>query len=1040
MELAAVASVVIEKLKDMLSEEITDKTVIEEALKKMQGVIAETNEKQRNSKEFQEWAEKCLHSLYHVEDTVESFALGIARQNKKRSFLMNHSVALKNFMACQKLRRKMKRIPSDIKRVINKNHKGTGEQNACSNGTTTYMGDQNGGEAEDGDVEDHNDEDSAKVRPTSPVARCSYLAIPESDEEELVREVDAKPQRCTSDMSLTFDHEKQAKLMSTKKPLRCSSERSLLLDRESQARLMYTNSYDDEELEMFGIPQRCISDMSLTLDHEKQAKLMSTNIPLRCISDKSLWLDRETQARLMYTNSYDDEELEMFGIRQEVYDLVKRLTMTADDGRAPIFQIAGEMGSGKTTLARAVYRSRKIKNHFESRCAWVTISKEFNKSDVLQNLLKQVGDSKDSVDLTTNELETRLLECLNGKNYLIVLDDVQSEQMWEGLRSVFLDSRNGTTLLLITTSVSPMWYVSPPNCIHKVKKLSDKYSWNLFMKKAGWDTWEEGKEHQDLKQRVLKVCCGLPLNTVLLGSMLSTEGDTNRFDYLQNILRRNWKTKDIVSVSYTNLPDHLKLCVLYLVLFPKEYDIPVRRLFRLWLSEGFVNHKPGKFPEDVVQENFDYLVKRSLIQISKFRSDGSPRRCRLLGVLHDYLLPKAQNIRLFHVHCSTCSTEDSFPLNVRRLVEHASSKNIYSDASRFKHLRSYLSFNFQRKDTPAKEVGILLSRVITKGFGLLRVLDLEGVYKPSLPENLGDLFHLRYLGLRWTFLDALPSSVGDLPYLETLDVKHTNINNLPTSIWKSKKLRHLNLSHIRLDMPKHSDTDSLPTLLTLWGLSVDDDSPVKNGLDRLCNLREAGITFCLNNCEHLLNWISNLTSLQSLRLRSINDIGFGNEPLYLSSLNNLSHLNLLGVLPNLPEKLPQGLKVVTLSLSKLTEDPMPILGMLEHLNVLRLLADSYMGKEMVCPQGGFKELRVLKLWKLKSLEKWNVEEAAMAKLKEINIRCCNKLMSIPERLRKKQSLRELIITNMPKEFKQNVNKFMRRRDLILTFKDYDFTP
>ncbi|KAH0736399.1 hypothetical protein KY285_012106 [Solanum tuberosum] len=561
-----------------------------------------------------------------------------------------------------------------------------------------------------------------------------------------------------------------------------------------------------------------------------------------------------------------------------------------------------------------------------------------------------------------------------------------------------------------------MYCVSPPNYIQK-KTLSEEYSWNLFLKKAGWDTWEEGKEHQVLKQRVLKVCCGLPLNTVLLGSMLSTVRDTNRFDYLQNILCINWKTKDIVSVSYMNLPDHLKLCVLYLVLFPKEYDIPVRRLFRLWLSEGFVNPKPDKFPEDVVQENFDDLVKRSLIQISKFRSDGSPRRCRLLGVLHDYLLPKAQNIRLFHVHCSAYSTKDSFPLNVRRLVEHASSKNIYSDASRFEHLRSYLSFNFQMKDIPAKEVGILLSRVITKGFGLLRVLDLEGVYKPSLPENLGDLFHLRYLGLRWTFLDALPSSVGDLPYLETLDVKHTNINNLPTSMWKSKKLRHLNLSHIRLDMPKHSDTDSLPTLLTLWGLFVDDDSPVKNGLDRLCNLREAGITFSIGPPSQL-------------------DF----KPLSLSSLSNLSHLNLLGKLPNLPEYLPEGLKVVTLSLSKLTEDPMPILGKLEHLNVLRLLSDSYMGKELVCPQGGFKELRVLKLWNLKNLEKWNVEEAAMEKLKEINIRCCNKLMSIPERLWKKPSLRELIITNMPEEFKQSVITFMRCQDLILTFKDYDFTP
>ncbi|XP_060173554.1 putative disease resistance RPP13-like protein 2 isoform X2 [Lycium barbarum] len=993
MELEAVASVVIEKLKDMLSDEkadkrviqklkdmlsdeITNKRVIEEALEKLKRVIADTDEEQRNSEEFKKWAEECLRSLYYVEDTVESFALGVARQKKKWAFLINHSSVLKNFRACQKLRRKMKRIPSDIKRVIDKKSKDTGKQHTCSNGTTTHMGDQNGDAAENGDIKDHNNEDSAesKVR----VQQHSYSMIPE-------------------------DHPID------KIPLRCVPNKFLMFDRKKYATLKYTNSCDEEEVEIDKKPQRCVSD-------------------------KSLMLDREKQAKLMYTNSYDEEELDIFDIRQDVHDLVERLTKTADDGRALIVQIDGEMGSGKTTLARAVYGSRNIKKHFGSGCAWVTISKESNESDVLRNLLKQVGNSNDYADLTPEELPNRLLECLNRKKYLIVLDDVQSDQ-WEGLKTVFSDSQNGSTLLLTTTTtVNPMWCVSS---LQNVKSLGQRYSWSLFLKKAGWDTWEESSEHEVLKQRILGVCNCLPLNIVLLGSLLSTKENSDRLDYLQKILKSqtNWKTEDIVSLSYTHLPYHLKLCVLYLVLFPKEYDIPVRRLLRLWLSEGFVERKPNIFPEDVVQENFNDLVKRSMIQISKLRSDGSPRRCRLLGVLHDYLLPKAQNISLFHVHCSTSSGEDLVPWNVRRLVEHASSKNIYSDASRLEHLCSYLSFNFQRKDTPAKEVGSLLSRIIDKGFGLLRVLDLEGVYKPSLPLNLGDLFHLRYLGLRWTFLDALPSSVGDLPYLETLDVKHTNINNLPTSMWKLKHLRHLNLSHMRLDMPKHSDRNSLPELLTLWGLSVDGESPVKNGLDRLLHLREAGITFCLSNCEDLLNWISDLTSLQSLRLRSKNDVGhpsdFGKQPLSLSRLSKLSHLNLLGELPKLPENLPQGLKLITLSLSKLTEDPMPILGKLPQLNVLRLLSDSYMGKKIVCPQGGFEELRVLKLWNLKNLEEWNVEERAMEKLKEINIRCCNKLMSIPSTLMKQRSLKELVITNMHEEFKQNVKKLMSGSMLII---------
>ncbi|PHU01363.1 hypothetical protein BC332_31150 [Capsicum chinense] len=779
MELEAVASVVMAKLKDMMSDNMMDKRVIEKPLEEIKRVIADTHEDQRNSEEFKNWAEECLLSLYNVEDTVESFALGMARQNKKWSFLMNHSQVLKNFTACQKLRRKMKRIPSGIKQVINKKPKG------CSNGTRTYMGDQNGGAAEDGDIEDHNNEDSAesKVRLHSAMVQSSFSMIPEIDEEE--QEVDDPP-------------------------------------------------------------------------------------------------------------------------RDEVHDLVERLTKTTEDGRALIVQLVGPIGLGKTTLARAVYGSRKIKNHFKSGCAWFTISKESNTSDVLQNLLKQVGDCKDSVDLTND----RIWECLKGKNYLIVLDDVQNDKTWEELRTGFLDSQNRSTLLLITTDVNWMWYISPPNYLHDVKslgflhkkkRLTEKYSWSLFLKKAGWDTREEGKEDQGLKQRILDVCCGLPLNTVLFGSLLSIKKGANRLDYLQQILNSqiNWKREDIVSLSYADLPYHLKQCVLYLVLFPKEYDIPVRRLLRLWLSKGFVECKPD-IPEDMVQENFDDLVKRSLIQISKLRSDGSPRRCRLLGVLHDYLLPKAKSIRLFHVH----SRENSVPCN--------------------------------RKDTPAKEVGSLLSRIIGKGFGLLRVLDLEGVYKPSLPENLG------------------------------------------------------------------------------------------------------------------------LTSLQSLRLRSKNDVGhpshFGGKLLSLSSLSKLSHLNLLRKLPKLPENLPQGLKVLTLSLSKLTEDPMPILGKLRQLNVLRLLSDSYMGKKMVCPQGGFEELRVLKLWnlknleewnmeerameKLKNMEEWNVEERSMEKLKEINIRCCNKLMSIPSGLMKQRSLKELVITNMHEEFIQTIKKLTRNRDVILTHRLY----
>ncbi|KAL0287970.1 UNVERIFIED_CONTAM: putative disease resistance protein [Sesamum calycinum] len=656
----------------------------------------------------------------------------------------------------------------------------------------------------------------------------------------------------------------------------------------------------------------------------------------------------------------------------------------------------------KTMLARAVYGNRIVKNWFKGSCAWIS-----------------------------------------GKV----------------LKMYIPDEQNGSKIIITTWDEQLGRLADPERQPHSLKKLDYKESWDLFLRKVGL---KEGPDNSTLKDRIIKVCRGIPLNIVLLGSLLSTKKDRGINEWL-SILdnHENWSTSDILMFSYSDLDAHLQLCLLYMMLFPKELDIPVRRLQRLWLAEGFVKRPENNdiFLEDVVQGYFDDLVKRSLISVSKLRSNGSPRKCRLLGVLHDLLLTKARGISLFHIHQGSVCNEDG-PFGKRRLVEYADGNNCSLTPSEYKCLRSYISFNFQKKDTPAKDVAKLLSHMIGKGLGLLRVLDLEGVYKPSLPDNLGDLFHLRYLGLRWTFLDKLPKSVGELSYLETLDLKHTYINGIPHSIWKLKHLRHLSLNEIHLnkDMPLHSHTGSLPKLLTLWGLSVDQDSPIKNGLSKLTDLRELGITFRLSKCDDkdsngfstapqfmqdLVEWISKLTNLQSLRLRSKDDSG---RPADLSlkpfsSLNKLSHMNLLGRLQKLPEidHFPPNIKVLTLSVSQLDEDPMPVLGQLQSLTVLRLFANSYLGEKIVCPPGTFKGLEVLKLWMLKDLKNWELEEGAMKKLKELNIRCCSKLENIPSRLLQQGTFKDLILTNMSEKFKQPVETNNPRK-VSITVKDYRFTP
>lgn len=715
--------------------------------------------------------------------------------------------------------------------------------------------------------------------------------------------------------------------------------------------------------------------------------------------------------------------------------LVEELTKIGDDDKGRrVISIVGAGGSGKTTLVRRVYSRRKIKLHFKLR-AWVSVSKG-NEEDtcrsILESILQQITKVKEHGFLSQEELVSRVREELRADRYVVVMDDARAvtAEVWDSLEAAFPAAARGGRVIFTSCSEEELkfWDVVIPQ-----RPLDDARAWDLLVNKLGMTAPASSCLPELPQERILRICRGSPLSISLLGGLLSSR--KVNYDEWSRVLDRlgvreeSQLERDLLSLSFNDLPPHSKLCLLYLGLFPKEWDIPVRRLFRLWLAEGFLKRSPEKSPEDLAEEYFNDLVYRNLIQLSKVRSVGNPKKCRMPGFVYDGLCSKAQDISLFHVHRTSATAADDSTFGVRRIVEYADIGTTYeSDSSPNLRLRSYLSFNTQKKDTGAEGVGFFLEKMVRSGrLGLLRVLDLEGVYKPCLPDTLGNLFHLRYLGLRWTFVDQLPNSVGNLPYLETLDVKHTHIDRIPKSIWNLKRLRHLNLHEIQLDMPQNS---SLTRLTTLWGLRVDHRSLISNGLDRLSGLRELGIT-CRGFRSDLATWIAGLTSLQSLRLRCTHKDDAGRpgdlntaKPL-LSDLKHLSHLYLLGRLKQVPgkEEFPTtSLKVLTLSLSRLKADPMPTLGQLPCLSVLRLFAEAYVGDKMECHVGGFAKLRVLKLWMLWNLEEWDVKDTAMKKLEKLEIRQCHRLTHFPPVLLNLHSLEDLILTAMPEVFVRKVKE------------------
>ncbi|XP_021716858.1 putative disease resistance protein At1g58400 [Chenopodium quinoa] len=790
------------------------------------------------------------------------------------------------------------------------------------------------------------------------------------------------------------------------------------------------------------------------------------------LSDKNLSTGSSSRTKRMLSGVCEEDDSDYIGFKDYENSLKSRLT--EKDGVR--IDVVGRLGSGKTTLVKRIYNCKSIKEQFVCH-AWLDVSEEHKLKDLLLKVWNQVNKKRDNelTLLSDGELRDKLCEFLRGKKCLIILDDArkQPDACRELIEALSLQNMNEYKVVVLNIDESRDGNAK----LIELQPLEENESWELFLRSL---RNEEGicdiSGNASLRDQIVKKCQGLPLNIVLLGGFLSTK-KMNSAELTRVFSQANWKNTDVWLLSYADLPAHHKLCLLYLTLFPKEFDLSVRRILRLWLAEGFLQRSSG-LGEDLAEKCFDDLVRRNLIKISKFRSDGGPKKCRLPGFQHEQLSPKAEEIRLFHIHqmsseqtqppsnknnknpMETSPAEPSKPpsdknnknpmetspaepsiLRVRRIVAYADITDNDFDSD-FQNLRSYFSFNCTRYDTPAKGVGNFLRRIIgSRGFGLLRVLDLEGVYKPILPTTLKYLFQLRYLGLRWTFLDNLPESVGDLPYLETLDLKRTYINNLPSSVWKLKHLRHLNLPQVRLDMRIQQPSKKL---LTLWGIIIDDGCNMENGLGQLNDLRELGITCCqLTRYEDLLKWITSQTHLQSLSLTSKDESGCPSrlELENLSQLHKITHLKLLGKLNRLlnNSEFPPYIRVLTLSVSNLNDDPMRVLSQLKYLSVLRLLAESYCGQKMQCPENGFVNLRVLKLWMLNNLEEWVVELGGMPNIKELEIRSCQQLKELPNKFLERTTLKELILTNMPKDFVEKVGN-SKFEHTILQTNHYEFTP
>ncbi|XP_065631284.1 disease resistance protein RPM1-like [Quercus suber] len=344
------------------------------------------------------------------------------------------------------------------------------------------------------------------------------------------------------------------------------------------------------------------------------------------------------------------------------------------------------------------------------------------------------------------------------------------------------------------------------------------------------------------------------------------------------------------------------------------------------------------------------------------------------------------------------------------------------------YIHSLLFFNIN-------EFPISFMSKFLQNFKLVKVLDFENTPLDHLPEEVGDLFHLRYLDLDNTKVKTLPNSIGKLQNLETLSIWRTAIQEIPITINMLHKLRCLKVGYFDEKMEMSLDTISggklnwrIGCLKALTVLEYVDANyggvKLIEELGRLSQLeylalvnltRETGRALCVS--------IENMNCLKDLFVSSINE----DEVIDLQPISSppkcLQSLRIEGRLAKLPDWISELQHLVSLQIywTRLSDDPLKAFQNLPNLAELILEIKAYNGKQLHIGKGGFPKLKELRLIDLSELNSVNIEKEAFPLLEKLHIGGCPQLKEVSSGFQHLGNLKELNIVDMPIEFEKSLD-------------------
>uniref|UniRef100_A0A0D9W4H9 Uncharacterized protein n=1 Tax=Leersia perrieri TaxID=77586 RepID=A0A0D9W4H9_9ORYZ len=494
-------------------------------------------------------------------------------------------------------------------------------------------------------------------------------------------------------------------------------------------------------------------------------------------------------------------------------------------------------GMGKTTLADQVYR--KVKDQF-SCTAFQSVSQKPDVNNILVNIFLQLGNNKKEhanlQALDRDGLINMLREFLQDKRYFVIIDDIWDVETWKIIKCALFDNGCGSRIMTTTRihDIAQACCSDSGDHIYEIEPLNDMISRRIFFRRIFGSEEKCPIELKEAADRILEKCGGSPLAIITISSLLAAKPQTkDQWNQVKNsigsalqdnpdlgIMRR------ILSLSYSNLPHHLKNCMLYMSIFPEDHEIEKRLVINRWIAEGFIHGKRGQNVFELGDIYFDDLINRCLIQPVLMEGNGQVKACRVHDMVLDFIISKA-----IEQNFVTILGAQEFlpePGKVHRLtLQNYNEEDVTTKLSDLTlcHVRSFSIF------------GPMLQVQCSLEFKICRVLDLRGCQLKN--DHLVKIINLRYLNISNTGITEIPRHFEELQFLETLDLSGNWIGKLPSRITQLHRLAYLCIC---------------------WGTRLPD------GIAKMKMLQELGNIDILRESTSVVEELGELINLRNLHI------------------------------------------------------------------------------------------------------------------------------------------------------------------------------